>query len=176
MIYVIALFFVALIALVLWWWQARPCAGGDLTTARAWVAQRYPDQPRISCASWAVLSSASGQLLVDVRSAAEWRVAHLPGAWRCEDPQNVLAEAQRRGANRIIVYCSVGVRSSRLAATLRLSAVQTELVDLDGGIFTWATLGLPLVDADGAAVTRVHPYDQCWGRLLPDGLRSDFQP
>ncbi len=67
-----------------------------------------------------------------------------------------------------VFYCSVGVRSSRLAERVAQGLKARGAVavdDLAGGIFAWHGEARPLVDAKGPT-DFVHPYDATWGRLL----------
>ena len=152
---------------------ARSRAGQPhvLTEAAAWVASRHPDVLRMT-GQYLAAQPSGDYLLVDVRSAAEWSVSHLPAAFRCEDPGAAVAEARRRHCTRVVVYCSIGERSSQLAE--RMQALDPNLLihDLAGGIFTWASEDRTLVDADGQPTRLVHPYDTSWGALLPPDRRA----
>ncbi len=143
----------------------------DRAEAAALVAARHPQVPRLSTQALAELP-ANGLLLVDVRPKAEWTVSHLPGAFRSEDPDSVVAEAARRHLKRIVVYCSIGERSCRLAERVQQSAPALHISNLSGGIFTWAAEDRPLVDDLGQPTRLVHPYDDAWGQLLPADRRA----
>lgn len=143
----------------------------DRSAAAAWVAERHPGVPRLTGAYLESHDSAS-YLLLDVRSAAEWQVSHLPGALRCEDADAAIAAARQRQVGRIVVYCSIGERSSRLAGQVLAQAPELQVHDLAGGIFTWAAEDRPLIDVAGRPTRLVHPYDAAWGRLLPEDRRA----
>jgi len=70
----------------------------------------------------------------------------------------------------IVVYCSVGVRSARLARALSATGAK-QVFNLRGGIFEWANRGLPLVGPAGPARS-VHGYDAEWAVLLDARLRA----
>jgi rhodanese-related sulfurtransferase len=148
--------------------QRRPI---DRVEATAWVATRHPGVPRLTGEALAALP-ADSHLLVDVRPAAEWSVSHLPEAFRSEDAEEVQAEARRRNRDRIIVYCSIGERSSRLAERLLERNPGMSVHDLAGGIFSWACENRPLQDAHGRPTRLVHPYDAVWGAMLPADRRA----
>lgn len=117
-------------------------------------------------------------LLLDARTSDEYAVSHLPSAVRV-DPEaspEVLADevATLRGSDSerpIVVYCSVGIRSARVADRLRHAGIGA-VYNLDGSIFRWASEGRPVV-RDGEPVRAVHPYNAVWGRLLPRDLHPD---
>lgn len=98
-----------------------------------------------------------------MRARAEYEVSHLKDAR--PDLESALRALDGRARDApIVVYCSVGVRSSALAEKL-IRAGYRNVSNLGGSIFEWANLGYPLVRG-GAPTTRVHPYDANWGRLL----------
>jgi len=128
--------------------------------------------PTISPQSLAeALSSNTAPLLLDVRSEAEFKTSHLPGAVHFP-PGSPISDALRT-ADTIVAYCSVGVRSSREVARLRDAGLEN-VSDLEGSIFRWARENRPLVGANGPTA-QVHPYDAVWGQLLPKRLRA-FPP
>jgi len=112
-------------------------------------------------------------ILLDVRTANEWKVSHLPGARRV-DP-GVPVEAALPMSSRqapVVTYCAVGFRSAELASRLRAAGF-THVQNLDGGIFEWANQHRPLVQ-DGKRASRVHPYNEFWARLLSKNLRAPY--
>lgn len=113
-------------------------------------------------------------LLLDVRAEEEFAVSHLAGALRAETlaEAQALLEGEPRG-REVILYCSVGVRSGRLADALR-RAGWTDARNLEGSIFAWANAGHPVFRGD-ERVREVHPYDAAWGRLLERSLWSELE-
>jgi rhodanese-related sulfurtransferase len=102
---------------------------------------------------------------MDVRSPAEFAFSHLPGALNAESKAEIAALVKIIPTNRVVVlYCSVGVRSSKAANAL-LAAGRTHVFNLQGSIFQWANEGRSVV-RDGRPVSEVHPYNEHWGRLL----------
>lgn len=111
-------------------------------------------------------------VLFDVREEEEFAVSHLdgairvsPGIWR----STFLSRYRETLAGKTVVfYCSVGVRSSSLAESVKgdlLASGIKEVANLEGGIFAWHNQSRPLVDGQGRTEF-VHPYDAYWGRLL----------
>ncbi|WP_044151275.1 rhodanese-like domain-containing protein [Leptolyngbya iicbica] len=146
---------------------------GSLTPLRhfAWtvvkrlIRQKFPTVERISTAelaSW-LASDLPPPLLIDARQAEEYAVSHLPGAHHWP----TLAAVQQAAVSAdaaIVVYCSVGYRSARLAQQLQ-AAGYTHVMNLEGSIFEWHNQGQPLV-VDGKPTQAVHPYNRTWGLLL----------
>lgn len=103
-------------------------------------------------------------LLVDVRAREEYEVSHLEGAVNLTDPAAVLERARSAGNPPVVVYCSVGYRSARMADEIRQQGY-AEVKNLEGSIFGWANRGLSVRNADGETEV-VHPFDDSWGKLL----------
>ncbi|MHC4140171.1 MAG: rhodanese-like domain-containing protein [Planctomycetota bacterium] len=64
----------------------------------------------------------------------------------------------------IVVYCSVGYRSSILARKLQTLGFK-KIHNLEGSIFKWANEGRLLFQGQ-TIVHKVHPYNAHWGNLL----------
>lgn len=111
-------------------------------------------------------------LVFDVREADEFAVSHLEGAIWVDPDMNPDAFYSAYGAQAsgkmIVLYCSVGVRSTRLAQRL-LSTQSGEdaapIYNLENGIFGWHNESRPL-SAQNGATDFVHPYNRLWGRMV----------
>ena len=149
-----------------------PSRASDLDEVTAEIRARFPEVRQVSVAELGRrLEGPRPPVLLDVREPAEFEVSHLPGARLTTDLQEALDAL--RGVKRdqpVVVYCSVGYRSSALAEELA-AAGYTAVANLEGSIFAWANSGRP-VYRGGEAVGRVHPYDRTWGRLLEPDLRA----
>ena len=86
------------------------------------VRESFPDVPRISTRQLAAMradGTTPGIILLDARSAAEFNVSHLDGAVLASNTRMALEALEASEPGRtVVVYCSVGYRSSRLAAKL----------------------------------------------------------
>lgn len=110
-------------------------------------------------------------LLFDVRTAEEYEIGHLPGAFRV-DPEETAAgflkaHGEKLQGRPLVFYCAVGVRSSRLMVrTIRRIAPHATagVYNLRGGVFRWTADGGRLVV--GNEPGELHPYDESWGKLL----------
>lgn len=139
------------------------------------IAADFPDVPSITTDSLSErLSDASvpSPVLLDARSAEEFAVSHLPGAHRVDPAATTVPALDTLSRDTaIVVYCSVGYRSARIAHRLRTRGF-TNVSNLKGSIFRWANEGRP-VYRDGRPVTTVHPYNTPWGHLLADSLHAE---
>jgi rhodanese-related sulfurtransferase len=129
--------------------------------------------PTSELAAWLADTNRPRPVLLDVRSPAEFRVGHLPGAIQV-DPSAKTRELLKLPGNHhgpYVVYCSVGWRSSILAGRLAAAGF-TNVANLEGSVFAWANEDRPL-EAGGHPVSRVHPYNRVFGRLLRPERRAD---
>ena len=111
-------------------------------------------------------------LLFDVREKAEYKVSHIKSARRVSPSIWTSSFINKYGSEvkgkKIVFYCSVGVRSSRLAKQLKkelLSLGAVSVSNLEGGIFDWHNSALILKN-QGGYTQFVHPYSKYWGQLL----------
>ena len=108
-------------------------------------------------------------LLIDVREDEEYAVSHIPGAQNVTEPKAIAALALQEKKN-VVVYCSVGYRSAKIAQELEKLGVKN-VVNLEGSIFAWANAGFPLVNQAGTTRT-VHSFNEHWGQLLNETVPS----
>lgn len=135
---------------------------------------KFPQVQHISpieLANWLERSD-DRPILLDVRKAEEYQVSHLAGA-QLASSQTEKLQAQSDWQHRaIVLYCSVGYRSARLAAKLQSMGFD-RVWNLEGSIFAWANQGYPVYRTD-QVVHQVHPYNSRWGKLLHSDLRSQL--
>ena len=105
-------------------------------------------------------------VLLDAREPKEFDVSHIPGAiyvgYHKFDRSRVADIPKDRP---IVVYCSVGYRSSKIGKKLQKMGY-THVRNLYGSIFEWANQGLPLEDSEGNPIQKVHTYDRNWSRWV----------
>lgn len=106
-----------------------------------------------------------------MREPDEFAVSHLSGAIQVSpDATSDQLINKIDFSKPIVVYCSIGYRSSALAR--RLAAAGAKVVkNLEGSIFKWGNEGRPMVSNSGAT-DKVHPYNRKFGRMLKEELRS----
>lgn len=116
------------------------------------------------------ITKTSNAIFLDAREANEFTVSHIEGAvpvgYDHFDLQKVTALPKDKP---IIVYCSVGYRSEKIAEKL-LNAGFSDVSNLYGGIFEWVNQGFPIVDETGPT-EKVHAYNRTWGIWLKKGKK-----
>lgn len=108
----------------------------------------------------------SGEVnFLDARTEEEFEISRIPGAVHIgfEEPDFSILEGVDE--NRLLIlYCSVGYRSERMAAQLA-ELGYPRVVNLYGGIFEWHNRGYSLQDEQGET-RRIHGYKPLWGRWI----------
>ncbi|MGI9415035.1 MAG: rhodanese-like domain-containing protein [Hyphomicrobiales bacterium] len=111
-------------------------------------------------------------VLFDVREDEEYAVSHLSGATRVDPGIWQRTFLNRHGdtfkGKTVVFYCSVGMRSSELAAKMQEALTgrgAKAIYNLQGGIFHWHNQQRPL-NSGGALTSFVHPFAEYWGQLV----------
>jgi rhodanese-related sulfurtransferase len=148
-----------------------------LSAVRAAVDARYAGIAWVNVdtlARW--MRAAEPPQLLDTRARAEFDVSHLPGALWVDPDSPDLSLVDPNPRRRVVVYCSVGWRSGRVAQLLSEGG-RPEVYNLQEGLFGWANSGRPMVRGgvgrrDGAETALVHPFDSTWGQMLHEEHRA----
>ena len=120
-------------------------------------------------------------LLLDIRDPEEYAVSRLPGAiWvnPSASAETALIQMGDVRGKTIVVYCSVGKRSSIFAEREQLALKEmgaVSIANLERGIFGWHNAERTLVDANGAT-DAVHPYDAVWKQYVERKAKARYTP
>ena len=147
------------------------------------VAERYAEVSRMTPVELANRIKAGEPILIlDAREVEEFAVSRLPGAERVDPGIWHSSFIKRYGARvrgrTVVFYCSVGVRSSKLAEYVQDAVVKagaTSVYNLQGGIFAWHNQKRALVNSAGRT-DFVHPYDARWGQLVEQQSQTRYEP
>ncbi|MCP4933706.1 MAG: rhodanese-like domain-containing protein [bacterium] len=121
-------------------------------------------------------------LVLDSRETSEFAVSHIKGAKRV-DPSiwhsSFMSKfAKQAKGKTVVIYCSVGERSSKLAKYVQQALMKqgaTGVYNLQGGIFKWHNDQRDLTNNTGATKF-VHPYDKHWGQLVQRDKLLRYSP
>lgn len=128
------------------------------------IKKEFPDVAHVTVEQLSEMIGSSNLLLVDVRTREEYAVSTIKGAQNYETTEEI---AVSRG-QVIVVFCSVGYRSARIADELRKRG-RSEVYNLRGSLFDWANKGFPLFQGKRQTFY-VHPFNKHWGTLLKKEL------
>jgi rhodanese-related sulfurtransferase len=145
---------------------------------KKFIRLKFPGVHQITTVEFAqTLTDArqSQPIILDTRSEAEYSVSHLVEARRFDGTADLAIAPALENVSKdtpIVVYCSVGYRSAKVAQQLMEAGFQ-DVSNLEGGLFQWANEGRAshlmcpgaLVHA-GQPTQLVHPYSAAWGMLL----------
>lgn len=109
--------------------------------------------------------------LLDAREQNEFDVSHLEDAFYVgfdTFEKTSLTKIIPDTKTPIAVYCSLGIRSHRIAQKLKKMGY-TKVYNLYGGIFEWKNHGYPVFDNYGSETEKVHAYSALWGMYLKKG-------
>jgi len=135
------------------------------------LRSKFPTVKHISTEqlqAWMNSQDGARPVLIDRRERAEYDVSHLQGAFHANDMEEALKIIEKAGKDRpIVIYCSVGYRSSVLARQLGKEGY-TNIYNLEGSIFKWANEGRPVYQGDRQVheVHVVHPFNSKWRIFL----------
>ncbi|WP_298766297.1 rhodanese-like domain-containing protein [uncultured Polaribacter sp.] len=113
-------------------------------------------------------------ILLDAREPKEYEVSHLKDAiyvgYNKFKLKETVAKLPKDKNAKIVVYCSLGVRSETVAHKL-IEAGYTNVYNLYGGIFKWKNNNFKVVDTLGNTTEKVHAFDKKWGKYLDKGKK-----
>ena len=126
------------------------------------IREKFPKVKHISVDDLEkMIANDDSFLLIDNREESEFAVSHIKNAMSSQSGSFKLPKDK---AAKIIVYCSVGYRSSSYAEKLQEQGY-SNVYNLEGSIFEWANKCKPIYQ-NNKQVNEVHPFDKKWGQLL----------
>ena len=110
-----------------------------------------------------------GIIILDARSSGEFEVSHLQHAQFVDFDHFDLKMISSIDKNTpIVVYCTVGYRSEKIAEKIKKNGY-SDVRNLYGGICEWVNHGFPVVGKDGRVTRQVHTYNKTWSKWFIRG-------
>ena len=113
-------------------------------------------------------------VLLDAREKKEFDTSHIKNAlfvgydkFNLKETLKTLPEDKN---TKIVVYCSLGIRSEVVADKL-IKAGYTNVYNLYGGIFEWKNADFKVVDTLGRPTEKVHTFNKNWSKWLKKGKK-----
>ena len=121
----------------------------------------------------AEILSDSTIVLIDARASREFEISHLKGAINLPEGEKELLSAlpPEYKNKKIVIYCSVGYRSEKMAE-LFLETGFSNVKNLYGGLFLWNNEGRNMVDSQNKPTSKIHPYNSSWGKWIIQGEKT----
>ena len=111
-------------------------------------------------------------ILLDARETKEYKVSHLKNAicvgYDYFDVTKTLEKLPKDKNAKIVVYCSLGIRSEIVAHKL-IKEGYTNVFNLYGGIFEWKNNNYNVIDTLGNTTEKVHTFNKDWSKWLFKG-------
>ena len=111
-------------------------------------------------------------ILLDARETKEYNVSHLKNAicvgYDYFDIQKTIEKLPKDKSTKIVVYCSLGIRSEIVAHKL-IKEGYTNVYNLYGGILEWKNNNFQVVDTLGNETKKVHTFNKDWSKWLKKG-------
>ena len=105
-------------------------------------------------------------LFLDTREFKEFKISHIKSA-KCVGYDAFDLEKTRERfpdkSKKIIVYCSIGIRSEIIGEKL-IKAGYKNVFNLYGGIFEWKNQYNPVMNANEKPTEKVHTFSKEWSR------------
>ncbi|MDX8552134.1 rhodanese-like domain-containing protein [Tenacibaculum sp. 1B UA] len=114
----------------------------------------------------------NGIIILDAREPKEFEVSHIKNAmcvgYNFFNLENTLKKLPKNKNTKIVVYCSLGIRSEDIAEKLRKENY-TNVFNLYGGIFKWKNKGNTIVNLQNKPTEKVHAFNKEWSKWLHKG-------
>lgn len=112
-------------------------------------------------------------ILLDAREQREYATSHLKDAIAVGyDFFNIDSTSQKipNKNSKIVVYCSLGIRSEDIAEKLKKSGYKN-VFNLYGGIFEWKNNQQKVYNLKEQETDSVHAFSKDWSKWLQKGIK-----
>ncbi len=113
-------------------------------------------------------------ILLDAREPKEFKVSHIKNAicvgYDNFNLQKTITSLPKDKDAKIVVYCSLGIRSEIVADKL-IKEGYTNVYNLYGGIFEWKNNNFQVQDTLGKSTEKVHTFNKDWSKWLKKGKK-----
>ena len=112
-------------------------------------------------------------IILDSRELKEYETSHLKNAIHIGYDYFRIDSVQKKIPNKeskIVVYCSVGIRSESIADSLK-KAGYNNVENLYGGIFEWKNNNFPVYNSAEKETDSIHTFNKVWSKWLKKGIK-----
>lgn len=112
-------------------------------------------------------------VILDAREIEEYNVSHIKNAeligYNAFHLDSLFKKVPNKN-EKIVVYCSLGIRSEVIATKLK-KAGYNHVFNLYGGIFEWKNNDFPVYDLKEQETDNVHAFSKTWSQWLLKGTK-----
>ena len=112
-------------------------------------------------------------IVLDARELKEYETSHIKDAicvgydfFQIES----ISENIPNKESKIVVYCSLGIRSEDIAEKLKKAGYKN-VFNLYGGIFEWKNKDFSVYNSEGTQTENVHTFSKEWSQWLTKGVK-----
>jgi rhodanese-related sulfurtransferase len=112
-------------------------------------------------------------ILLDARELYEFEVSHIQNSIHVGYDHfdiSSVTEKIKNKSSKIVVYCSLGIRSEDIAEQLKNEGY-THVYNLFGGIFEWKNNDYTVYNKDEKPTENVHAFSKEWSKWLLKGIK-----
>lgn len=111
--------------------------------------------------------------ILDSRELKEYQTSHLKNAIHVGYDYFKIDSIQKKipdKGSKIVVYCSVGIRSETIANKLK-KVGYTNVENLFGGIFEWKNNNFSVYNSKEKETDSIHTFSKEWSKWLKKGIK-----
>jgi len=113
---------------------------------------------------------AKNLIILDTRERKEYMVSHIKDAKFVSYKRfNIESMDAIPKDSKIVVYCSIGVRSENIGEKL-IEAGFKNVYNLYGGIFNWMNNGYEAYNSLGEKTNKVHGFNKAWSKWVNESV------
>ncbi|SFD43394.1 Rhodanese-related sulfurtransferase [Algibacter lectus] len=112
-------------------------------------------------------------IILDSRELEEYETSHLKNAIHVGYDHFKIDSVYKKVPNKdtkIVVYCSVGIRSESIADSLKKAGYK-HVENLYGGIFEWKSNDFPVYNKQEKETDSIHTFNKTWSKWLQKGIK-----
>lgn len=112
-------------------------------------------------------------IILDARELNEYKVSHINNAIHVGYNNfnlNMVLEQLPDTSQTIVVYCSIGIRSEKIAEQFKKEGY-TNIFNLFGGIFEWKNNNFPVYNSEEKETDNIHTFSEEWSKYLNRGIK-----
>ena len=111
--------------------------------------------------------------ILDTRETKEYNVSHIKNSihvgYDLFNLDSILKQFPDKD-KKLVVYCSIGIRSERIAEKLN-KVGYTNVFNLYGGIFEWKNNDFIIFDSNENETENIHAFNKEWSKWLLKGRK-----
>ncbi len=170
LIKVFGILFILFIATIIFLMKSKSSFSGKIKDGLISLIAKSTQSSKVPKIEVAVVASHQPEyIFLDSREKKEYKVSHIQNSIYVGDHDFSIDRISQIPNNApIVVYCSVGMRSDKIAKEI-IEAGYTNVHNMAGGIFKWMNDGHPVFDSIGNTTQNIHAFSKMWGMLVNSG-------